>query len=191
MRTSLIMGALILAAAIAPAAAQTYQPPSPPLLTYTQPLSPQGVQMVQQHLRDQGAYAGRIDGIWGADSQAALERFQQAHGLQVTGQLNQATIATLGIPPEQLLAAGQPVYTTVSGSPIPGNMLSPRAVHAIQARLHDLNFYNGVPDGIWGAETQQAIERFQQGRGLQASGQLNPATISALGLDPNMLVPYR
>ena len=40
-----------------------------------------------------------------------------------------------------------------------------------------------------GGATQQAIERFQQGRGLQANGQLNPATIAALGLDPNMLVP--
>ena len=42
---------------------------------------------------------GRADGVWGPDSQAALERFQQARGLQVTGQLNQATAATLGLDP--------------------------------------------------------------------------------------------
>jgi murein L,D-transpeptidase YcbB/YkuD len=34
---------------------------------------------------------------------------------------------------------------------------------------------------------QSAIERFQQGRGLQATGQLKPVTISAMGLDPNNL----
>ena len=37
------------------------------------------------------------------------------------------------------------------------------------------------------AGTQAAIERFQQGRGLQATGQINPATAQALGLDPNNL----
>jgi protein phosphatase len=35
----------------------------------------------------------------------------------------------------------------------------------IQGRLRDLNYYNGAVDGNWGDETQQAIERFQQGRG--------------------------
>ena len=39
-------------------------------------------------------------------------------------------------------------------------------------------------DGAWGASTQAAIERFQQGRGLQATGQMNPATARELGLDP-------
>ena len=49
------------------------------------------------------------------------------------------------------------------------------------------HFYRGAVDGIWGAGTQAAIERFQQGRGLQATGQVNPATAQALGLDPNNL----
>jgi len=34
---------------------------------------------------------------------------------------------------------------------------------------------------------QASLQRFQQGRGLQATGQLNPATVTALGLDPNNL----
>jgi peptidoglycan hydrolase-like protein with peptidoglycan-binding domain len=190
MRKSFIVAGVLLAAAIAPASAQTY-PPAPSSLIYVQPLSPQGMEIVQQRLRDQGAYFGRIDGVWGADSQAALERFQQAHGLQVTGQLNQATVATLGLPPEQLVTAGLPAPFAPNGGPIPGNMLSPASVQTIQARLHDLNFYSGPRDGIWGAETQRAIEEFQQGRGLQVNGQVNPATLAALGLDPNMLTPYR
>jgi len=40
-------------------------------------------------------------------------------------------------------------------------------------------------DGIWGAGTQASLERFQQGRGLQPTGQVNPITLQALGLDPN------
>jgi hypothetical protein len=41
---------------------------------------------------------GWIDGIWGVDTQSTLERFQQTHGLPATGQLNQATVGTLGLP---------------------------------------------------------------------------------------------
>lgn len=171
--------------AAAPAAAQV------PALVYSQPLTPQGVQLVQQRLQQQGAYSGRIDGIWGADSQAALERFQQTRGLQVTGGLNQATAATLGVPVEQLLAAGQPGSVPAAAQPIAGGALSRASVEAIQTRLRGLNFYTGPVDGIWGAATQQAIEQFQQGRGLQVNGQLNPATIAALGLDPNALVQPR
>jgi peptidoglycan hydrolase-like protein with peptidoglycan-binding domain len=190
MRTSSLAFAALLAAGSAlspapPAAAQTT-----PLLTYTQPLTPQGMQLVQQRLRQQGAYAGEVDGIWGPDSQAALERFQQMHGLQVTGQLNQATVATLGIAPDQLLNAGQPVPVTTA-SPVAASSLSPSAIQSIQSRLRELNYYGGPTDGIWGGETQAAIERFQQGRGLQPNGQLNPATIAALGLDPNILVQAR
>ncbi len=184
MRTLLPAGAFVLLAAVAPAAAQV-----PPALTYTQPLAPQAVQMVQQQLQQQGAYSGRIDGVWGADSEAALVRFQQDHGLQPTGQLNQATVATLGVPADQLLSAGQPPPPATAATAIAGNTLSRSSIQAIQSRLRALNFYDGATDGIWGGATQQAIERFQQGRGLQVNGQLNPATITALGLNPNILVP--
>lgn len=61
------------------------------------------------------------------------------------------------------------------------------AVRNIQQWLRARGFYRGAADGIWGPQTQQALERFQQGQGLQANGQVNPATIQALGLDPNSL----
>ena len=191
MRASAIVAAWLAGASMMaafPAMAQTAATTSPPGLSYTQPLTPQAVQLVQRQLRQLGAYGGRIDGVWGPDSQAALERFQQQHNLQVTGQLNEATAATLGLTPGTLLAAGEPAPPVVP-PPIPGSQLSRNSVAAIQSRLRDLNFYRGAVDGVWGASTQQAIEQFQQGRGLQPNGQLNPATIAALGLNPNLLVP--
>lgn len=160
-----------------PAAAQVAPP-----LSYVQPVPPQTVQDVQNRLRQAGVYGGRIDGVWGGDSQAALERFQQAHQLQVTGQLNQATAATLGLDPGTLLVP--------TAMPPPADQLRPTSVQAIQARLRSLGFYNGAVDGVWGAGTQSAIERLQQGRGLQPNGQLNPPTVAALGLAPDVLA-YR
>lgn len=180
--------AVVLSAAplISGASAQTAMP-----LTYAQPLSQAGIATVQQRLKQAGAYTGRTDGVWGGDSVTALVRFQRGHGLQATGQLNQATVATLGLNPAELLAPAPAGVPTTASVPSPASgvaePLAPEVVRTIQGRLRQLGFYPGQIDGIWGPGMQSSIERFQQGRGLQATGQLNPATVTALGLDPNNL----
>jgi peptidoglycan hydrolase-like protein with peptidoglycan-binding domain len=181
MRYPVILAGSLLAGAVSalPAAAQT----APPLV-YVQPMPPQSVQQVQDRLRQTGFYNGRIDGVWGADSQSALERFQQAHQLQVTGQFNQATAATLGLDPNMM------VSTSAAAPWPPPDHLRPASVRAVQARLRALGFYGGALDGVWGEGTQAAVERFQQGRGLQPNGQLNPATVGGLGLAPDVMA-YR
>ena len=137
--------------------------------------------------RQAGAYAGRTDGVWGRDSATALERFQRSHGLQVAGQLNQATVATLGLNPGELLAVAPAGVPTTPPAAAAAEPLAPEVVRVIQGRLRQLGFYPGQVDGLWGPAMQSSIEHFQQGRGLQATGQLNPATVTALGLDPNNL----
>lgn len=155
-------------------------------LAFVQPLSPAAITEVQQRLKQNGVYGGQVDGLWGADSQAALDRFQQGRGLQATGSINHATATLLGLS-SAALVAGAPdgaARTSVSASSGP---LNASAVRNIQQRLRARGFYRGAADGVWGPGTQQALERFQQGQGLQANGQVNPATIQALGLDPNSL----
>jgi peptidoglycan hydrolase-like protein with peptidoglycan-binding domain len=158
-----------------------------PALAYVQPVPPAAVLAVQEHLRSAGAYTGAVDGVWGPDSVTALQRFQASHQLQVTGQLNQATAATLGLDPVTLL--GTPQAALPPPAP-PAENLRPSSVRAIQSQLRGLGFYTGAVDGIWGQSTQTAIERFQQGRGLQPNGQLNPATLAAMGLSSDSLT-YR
>ena len=179
-----VMG-LLVAAPVMLASAPTVAQPAQSLV-YMQPLAPGAAMRVQERLRQLGAYTGRVDGVWGPDSQAALDRFQQARGLQVTGQLNQATTSTLGLSPTELVAVA-PGPVTPSGTALSPSVepLSPAAVRNVQARLRGLGFYRGAVDGVWGSGTQAGVERFQQGRGLQPNGQLNPATLSAMGLDPD------
>jgi peptidoglycan hydrolase-like protein with peptidoglycan-binding domain len=157
-------------------------------LTYVQPLGQAGTAAVQQRLRQIGAYTGRTDGVWGRESAAALERFQRAQRLQATGQLNPATVATLGLNPAELVIPSTVVASPPAATAPLAEPLAPEVVRAIQGRLRQLGFYPGQIDGIWGPSMQASLERFQQGRGLQATGQLNPATVTALGLDPNNLV---
>ncbi len=186
MRRSLLAGGIVLAAmaVLTPGRAQPVAP-----LAYVQPLPTNAVASVQERLRAAGAYAGQVDGVWGPDSAAALQQYQQTHQLQVTGQMNQATAATLGLDPGSLLAVAPPPAAAPPPSP-PGDQLRPASVRTVQARLAALGFYRGAVDGVWGQSTQTAIQSFQQGRGLQPNGQLNPATVSAMGL-PADSVAYR
>ncbi|MBV9814056.1 MAG: peptidoglycan-binding protein [Acetobacteraceae bacterium] len=170
------------AGSIAPLPALSQAPP--PALNYVQPLSPAGVQAVQQRLQQAGAYTGQVDGVWGADSQTALSAFQSQHQLQVTGQMNSATAAVLGLTSAQLLGGPAPTPAPVAESPRP---LSPRAVRALQGKLQQLGYYTGPIDGEWGPRAESSLQRFQQASGLQVTGRINRESVTAMGLDPNAL----
>ena len=180
MKASSVLAAALIAGVVASTA--NAQQISGPQLAYVQPLTPAAVQIVQSRLRAAGDYAGRADGIWGQESFAALERFQQTHGLQTTGQLNPATVAMLRIDPATLVEQ----TATVSAAPAESAMLSPRTVRDVQGRLAQLGYFQGQQDGVWGPATQDALARFQQGRGLQPNAQLNPATVAALGMSSGL-----
>jgi peptidoglycan hydrolase-like protein with peptidoglycan-binding domain len=186
MMAGLVMAGVMLSPALQSQEAQAQTQTQAPV-SYVQPLSPQAQREVQRHLKDLGFYSGAVDGIWGRDSQEALERFQQTRGLQVTSNLNQATLATMGIKPADLLSlSDQPA--TMAGRDVQGRALNAEAVRTIQGRLKQLGLYSGDADGIWGDSTQAALERFQRDRGLQASGHLNPNTLTTMGLDSDVVL---
>lgn len=150
--------------------------PTPP--EAVQATDPTAVRTMQNRLRQLGFFTDPADGVWGPSTQVALENFQRARGLDVSGQLTPPTLAAMGFepgtfPPRSTASAGQP--------------LDPAVMRSTQRELRRLGFYRGAVDGIWGPRSQAALVRFQQSRGLQASGEFNPATLSALGFDPNNL----
>jgi|ERR1051325_8441127 peptidoglycan hydrolase-like protein with peptidoglycan-binding domain len=49
----------------------------------------------QEQLKAAGLYTGGVDGIMGPLTKQAIQQFQQQHGLQVTGALDQQTMAAL------------------------------------------------------------------------------------------------
>jgi peptidoglycan hydrolase-like protein with peptidoglycan-binding domain len=64
----------------------------------------------------------------------------------------------------------------------------PASVQAVQAHLRDAGAYHGSVDGVWGPDSVSALQRFQADHQLQATGQLNQATATALNLDPLVLL---
>jgi N-acetylmuramoyl-L-alanine amidase len=164
---------------------------SQPQARYEQALSPRAIKAVQQRLRQDGYYRGRVDGVWGRGTQAALARFQEAHRLQVTAQLNPDTAKALGLGPDVVL--GNTVNVPGSATAPYADLaqpVSPRAVAAAQQRLRQQGFYRGRIDGHWGRGTQAALSRFQQARGLVVTGQLDYETARALRLRRDIAPSY-
>lgn len=67
-----------------------------------EPVSPQqlghsGVRQVQQALDKDGFHAGRADGIYGPETQAALKDFQKSKNIQNNGQFDRQTLSDLGV----------------------------------------------------------------------------------------------
>ena len=52
---------------------------------------------MQQALKDEGFYYGEVNGDMNANLTAAIRRYQIRNGLQVSGELNDETLRSLGI----------------------------------------------------------------------------------------------
>src|SRR5436309_11752072 len=74
----------------------------------------QAIQNVQQALKDQGFYYGEITGTKDADTTAAIRRYQIRNGLQITGDLNEETLKSLGVG-----SSGTRAITKASSTPAP------------------------------------------------------------------------
>jgi peptidoglycan hydrolase-like protein with peptidoglycan-binding domain len=77
-------------------------------------LADQLVESVQQALKDEGFYYGEVNGDMNANLTAAIRRYQIRNGLQVTGDLNDETLRSLGIK-----SSGSLRPTTKAASPTP------------------------------------------------------------------------
>jgi peptidoglycan hydrolase-like protein with peptidoglycan-binding domain len=78
------------------------------------------VESVQQALKDEGFYYGEVSGEMNANLTAAIRRYQIRNGLQVTGELNDETLRSLGIK-----SSGSVRPTTKAASPTPAASAAP------------------------------------------------------------------
>lgn len=122
----------------------------------------------QQRLIELGYLYGAADGIFGPMTADALKRFQGEHGLEETGELNDATAEALSELAEKV-----------------GD------VRVLQQRLIDLGFMNGSADGAFGERSQAALKQFQAVHGLEATGLPDDVTREKLFSDQAKSLPGR
>ncbi|WP_200948653.1 peptidoglycan-binding domain-containing protein [Microbacterium sp. Root61] len=120
---------------------------------------------LQQDLATAGYYAGAVDGVYGPETVAAVEALQEANGLPVTGTVDNATASALQT---ELLALGgaaaqESIATTA----------------AVQQTLKLLGFWDGPVDGVWTTALTEAVKAFQIELGVEPTGAVDAATVSA------------
>ena len=54
----------------------------------------------------------------------------------------------------------------------------------IQQALADKGYFRGSPDGLWNAESVDALKRFQKDQNLDPDGKIGSLSLMALGLGP-------
>ena len=64
--------------------------------------APERYQEIQQSLAEKGYYSGPVNGAWGADSVAALKRFQRDQNIGDDGKLGSLSLIALGLGPKRV-----------------------------------------------------------------------------------------
>ena len=124
------------------------------------------VKTLQEKLNAKGFNSGNVDGIFGAETYAAVTAFQKANSLGVDGIVGKLTWGKLyGVSP------AMPVETTtVVGRPMVSYGSRGDAVRKLQELLNALGYDCGSVDGIFGSKTKAAVLAFQKANGLAADG---------------------
>jgi peptidoglycan hydrolase-like protein with peptidoglycan-binding domain/DNA invertase Pin-like site-specific DNA recombinase len=139
------------------------------------------VRALQRKLRALGWQPGRVDGLFGPRTEAAVSRFQQAAGLAADGIVGPATRKAINRAASGRLARGAG-YARPDGS---------RRVRRLQRRLRSSGLNPGPIDGRYGPRTEAAVVRLQRRRGLPAEGVLDARTRRALAGTPQRQAPRR
>lgn len=120
---------------------------------------------LQQDLTTAGYYAGDIDGIYGPQTVQAVEDLQSANGIPVTGTVDKATAEALQ------------AQLTALGAAAAQESLATTA--ATQQTLKLVGFWDGPVDGVWTPELTEALKELQTALGVEPTGTVDAATLSA------------
>ena len=144
------------------------------------------VKSMQQKLIAAGiAVHGGADGIFGPSTKAALESFQKAKGLPVTGTVDAATAGALaGVTATSNVApAAKPAAQPSSSASLAGLKIGSRGdqVKRAQQIIMSVGFtVVGGADGIYGVLTASAVKSFQNANGLAVTGAVDGPTAALL-----------
>ncbi|MEC4895114.1 MAG: peptidoglycan-binding protein [Oscillatoria sp. PMC 1051.18] len=156
--------------------------PSPPNAVQILKIGDRGaqIQTLQTRLTQAGFYNGEINGVFDAQTDAAVRRFQQAKGLTVDGLVGPLTIGALpqlavGGGNDRPSQASQPSQLSLLRAGTQGTMVA-----EVQRNLQSLGYFRGQISGNFDIDTEEAVTRFQQDRGLRPDGVVGNNTFQAL-----------
>lgn len=120
------------------------------------------VRDLQEALKALGYDPGTVDGIFGAKTEAAVRKFQEAREIPVDGVVGRVTWINIDEADQS-----RPVLTKGStGLP----------VRRLQSRMTAVGYNTGGVDGRFGAMTEAAVRTLQQDFSLGIDGIVGPQT---------------
>ena len=134
----------------------------------------QRVRALQRKLRALGWQPGRLDGLFGPRTEAAVAGFQEAAGLAADGIVGPVTRKALDRAASGRLTRGVG-YAQPAGS---------QRVKWLQRRLRRRGLNPGPIDGRYGPRTEAAVVRLQRRQGLPAKGVVDVRTLRAVVAAP-------
>lgn len=133
---------------------------------------------LQAGLKTLGFYDGPIDGLDGPRTRMALRLYTTAHGLGESETASERLLAHV-----RMASAGLPELP-----PPPPPAAAQRHIRAAQAMLGRLGYDPGTIDGVLGAATVRAIERFERDHGLPVTGRLSEELLRTLSRAAGMTI---
>lgn len=142
------------------------------------------VRQAQEQLKNRGFYNGPIDGNYGSETHKAVQKFQRSENIVESGNLNDATLKSLGVETARQESRGEASRSIDEGQANSGSSehISQDLVRSAQRQLKRDGYYQGDVDGTMGPDTRHAIRQYQQDQKLRTTGQLNDQTLDSLGI---------
>jgi peptidoglycan hydrolase-like protein with peptidoglycan-binding domain len=78
--------------------------------------------------------------------------------------------------------AAAPNYNAAPAPPTQAAELTPDTIRSVQQTLAQSGMYRGHVDGVWGPGTQAGVRSFQRQHNIDATGQLDQATLTAMNI---------
>ena len=136
------------------------------------------VKVLQERLKIAGFYYGNSTGIFGPITEEAVKRFQKAYNLTVDGVVGKSTLAKLPA------VNNENEITTTSQKSDNRDTLSlgdrGEAVRVLQEHLIKAGFLQNQPNGYYGSNTVDAVNRFQKQHQLETNGMAGQTTRAKL-----------
>jgi peptidoglycan hydrolase-like protein with peptidoglycan-binding domain len=134
------------------------------------------VRQLQRTLRSAAYTIGRVDGLYGPATEGAVRRFQAEHGLTIDGVVGPQTRAALRAASADQRRA-PPALRPGAGYRTPND--SARVLE-VQRMLRGLRYEAGPLDGLFGPQTQAAVQWFQVKHGVRPTGIVDRPTLERL-----------
>ena len=146
----------------------------------------------QNLLKSKGMYSGEATGKLDPATRTAVKAFQKGNGLAATGSLNRATLEKMGIQltdKQKQIPIDQNHYASAKKSrsgprAAPFRATKDQVIEA-QRVLKSGGMYAGEESGKLDDATREGLKKFQESKGLKATGTLNQVTLEKMGIALN------